>query len=73
MVQVVTTEVPVYVDKLVVKEVEKIVTKEVVVEDETPLIEFKSEKTKSQRSGTLFRTPILPRGYRLCRFTDSRA
>jgi hypothetical protein len=53
--QVVTTEVPVYVDKLVVnevvKEVEKIVTKEVVPVDEEPIIEFKSEKTKSQRSG----------------------
>ena len=51
----VTTEVPVYVDKLVVnevvKEVEKIVTKEVVAVDEEPIIEFKSEKTKSQRSG----------------------
>ena len=46
---------PVYVDKLVVnevvKEVEKIVTKEVVAVDEEPIIEFKSEKTKSQRSG----------------------
>jgi len=56
LVQVVTTEVPVYVDKLVinevVKEVEKTVTKEAFIEDEVPLIEFKSEKTKSQRSGT---------------------
>ena len=44
-----------YVDKLVVnevvKEVEKIVTKEVFQDDEDPIIEFKSENTKSQRSG----------------------
>lgn len=52
--QVVTTEVPVYVDKLVVnevvKEIEKVVEKKVEEDDDTP-IQFERKQNKVQRSG----------------------